>query len=128
MKLIPIFILLFLIIFSISGIKSKKIKLPEEAHNTIGEIPLIEQIDDGNVEGKNSRYFMMKYYGPSNTFDFKKDAKGKFYVIGAFGLFNNLSDEQMKNCRVEGNNGKTVTCKKFYGMSEPEMLEKLWNS
>jgi hypothetical protein len=45
----------------------QKIYLPQEAHNTIGEIPIIEQFDDGNIGGipgyKNTRGGVTVYWG-----------------------------------------------------------------
>jgi len=33
--------------------RGKKMMLPQAAHNTIGEIPLIEHFDDGDLNGRN---------------------------------------------------------------------------
>lgn len=51
--------------------KLPKIKLPHSAHNTIGEIPIIEHYDDGDLGGKPGykSYDQEWIAVPSNEFD-----------------------------------------------------------
>lgn len=48
------------------GIMNEKIVLPEAAHNTIGQIPLVEHFDDGDLGGKRGEYFPL-FMGVTTT-------------------------------------------------------------
>lgn len=105
--------------------ESKRIELPKEAHDTIGEIPIIEHFDDGALNKSSGKYFHIPYHGFSHSMFFYPQ-NDKWVVTSPFGPVAIVSQEEFEKCRVDGVDGKSVSCEEFSYMSTEERMERLW--